>query len=81
MPVLSESDLQRVIGRSPDDLTLEERRRLTGWWIALEIYTPKTLPLRRIEAIGEDATGCIRQLKQRGLDARNFEFTPLQPPY
>ena len=40
---------------------------LTGNIIALEIYTPETLPLRRIEAIGDSVPECIGQLQARGL--------------
>jgi hypothetical protein len=69
------------IGRSPDQLSLAERRALTGQWIALEIYTPKTLPLRRIEAIGPTFADCVRNLKSRGLDPARFEFVPLRPAY
>jgi hypothetical protein len=70
-----------VLGRSPDRLTLTERLALAGKTIALEIYTPETLPLRRIEAIGDSIEECIRQLVQRGLDPKSFEFTHLPPPY
>ena len=40
-----------------------------------EIYTPQTVPLKRIEAIGNSAEECARQLKERGLDPAIFEFT------
>jgi hypothetical protein len=71
----------RAIGRSPDQLTLEERILLAGKYIALEIYTPAAIPLRRIEAIGDSATECVRVLKARGLDPARFEFVLLEPPY
>jgi hypothetical protein len=71
----------RAIGRSPDQLTLEERTLLTGKTIALEIYTPATIPLRRIEAIGDSTAECIRMLKARGLDPSRFEFVLLRAPY
>ncbi len=74
-------DTERAIGRAPEDLTLEERHHLTGRYIALEIYTPSALPLRRIEAIGVSIDECVRMLKARGLDPRSFEFTRLAPPY
>jgi hypothetical protein len=77
----ADQDLSRAIGRSPDRLTLEERTRLAGKFIALEIYTPQTLPLRRIEAIGNSVDDCVRQLKSRGLDPRRFEYSRLTPPY
>lgn len=75
------TDPSSVIGRSPDRLTLEERAAWAGKFIALEIYTPETLPLRRIEAMGDSAEECIRQLAQRGLDPAMFEFVQLQPAY
>jgi hypothetical protein len=74
-------DPKQVIGRSPDSLTLEERLALAGKYIALEIYSPATTPLRRIEAIGNSAGECIAQLDSRGLDPTQFEFSPLPPPY
>ena len=72
-------DPRHAIGRSPDRLTLEERAALTGKFIALEIYSPKTLPLRRIEAIGGSIGECIHVLKERGLDPSHFEYTRLAP--
>lgn len=74
-------DPQRAIGRSPDRLSLDERHALTGKYIALEIYTPDDLPLRRIEAIGDGVEDCVRQLAARGLDPLKFEFLRLAPPY
>ena len=71
----------RAIGRSPDALTIEERFELSGKYIALEIYTPDALPLRRIEAIGDSIEDCLRMLQSRGLDPAKFEFTLLKPPY
>jgi len=70
-----------AIGRSPDRLTLSERLALTGKYIALEIYTPEALPLRRIEAIGDSVAECVRTLKSRGLDPAKFEYSRLPPPY
>ena len=70
-----------AIGRSPDALTLEERLAYAGKFIALEIYTPKTIPLRTIEAIGDSLPACVQMLKQRGLDLKQFEFRMLPPPY
>jgi hypothetical protein len=74
-------DPQKALGRSPDRLDLDERHALTGKYIALELYTPEDLPLRRIEAIGESMDECMRQLAARGLDPLRFEFTRLAPPY
>lgn len=74
-------DPQSLIGRAPERITIDERRELAGKWIAIEIYSTKTLPLRRIEAIGDSAEDCMRQLSARGLDPHKFEFTPLTPAY
>jgi len=71
----------KAIGRSPEQLTLEERLLLTGKYIALEIYTPEATPFRRIEAIGDSVAECIRMLQSRGLDPGQFEFSRLTPPY
>jgi len=70
-----------VIGRSPDSLTLKERLSVTGKFAAFEIYTPKTLPLRTIEAIGDSLAECVQVLRQRGLDPKRYEFRVLKPPY
>jgi hypothetical protein len=70
-----------AIGRAPEQLTLDERHKLTGQFIALEIYTPEDLPLRRIEAIGNSITECITMLRSRGLDPARFEFSRLGRPY
>lgn len=80
MPAIAK-DMERAIGRSPDRLTLEERIQLAGKYIALEVYSPETLPLRRIEAIADSLDECVRMLKARGLDPSRFEFTRMAPPY
>jgi len=72
-------DPRNALGRSPDRLTLEERIAFSGKYIALEIYTPENLALRRIEAIGDSLAACVRMLKERGLDPRQFEYTRLAP--
>lgn len=74
-------DPRQALGRSPDRLTLEERMALAGKYIALEIYTPETLPMRRIEAIGSSIDECVRMLQSRGLNPRQFEFSILPWPY
>jgi len=50
MTVSAAKDPKQAIGHAPEDLNLQERKALTGKMIALEIYSPETLPLRRIEA-------------------------------
>ncbi|HLN00168.1 MAG TPA: hypothetical protein VK335_12840 [Bryobacteraceae bacterium] len=81
MSVSAAKDPQQAIGRAPERLTLEERLALTGKCIALEIYTPEALPLRRIEAIGDSVDQCVAQLIQRKHDPAVFEFSRLEPPY
>ena len=81
MPATEKPAADAVVGRHPDQLSLPERLALAGQWIALEIYTPETVPLVRIEAIGASVTECIAMLKRRGLDPLKFEFTTLRPPY
>jgi hypothetical protein len=81
MPASAEKDLRQAIGRNPDRLTLEERMTLAGKFIALEVYSPDTLPLRRIEAIGSSMEDCVRMLQSRGLDPRKFEYSILPWPY
>jgi hypothetical protein len=70
-----------VLGRAPERLTLPQRMALTGKWIALEVYSPQTLPLKVIEAVGRNPSECIRQLEERGLDPRAFEFSKLPAPF
>ena len=70
-----------ALGQSPDRLTPAERIRLAGKYVALEIYTPEALPLRRIEAVGDSIAECVRELKQRGLNPAQFEFSRLSPPW
>ena len=77
----SAKDSERAIGRSPDRLSLDERIQLAGKYVALEIYTPEVLPLRRIEAIGDSLEQCVGMLKSRGLDPARFEYTRLPAPY
>ena len=81
MPVSAAGDPKQAIGRAPERLSLEERLALTGKYIALEIYTPEALPLRRIEAIGDSVEECVKQLVVRGHDPARFEFSRLGPPY
>jgi hypothetical protein len=81
MPVSAAKDPRQALGRNPDRLTLEERIALAAKWVALEIYTPATFPLRRIEAIGDSIDDCVRMLQERGLNPRQFEYSRLGRPY
>lgn len=74
-------DFSKFVGRSWDRLNLEERELLYGSYIAREMYTPETLPLQRMEALGDSVEACVRVLQERGLDPLNFEFVRLDPAY
>gem|GEM_PF-406368 len=74
-------DATAVIGRAPEELSIAERFAFAGKWVALERYSPQTLPLRTIEAIGSTVTECVEQLRSRGADPAKFEFIVLTPPY
>lgn len=69
------------MGRAPDQLSIEDRTELTGKYVAQEIYSPESLPLRRIEAIGDSLEDCMRMLKSRGLNPMEFEYTRITPAY
>ena len=75
------SPSEAAVGRAPEELELGQRLALAGKWIALEVYTPATLPLRRIQAVGDSVADCIRQLETQSLDPERFEFSVLQKPY
>ena len=70
-----------LLGRVPDQLSIGERREFAGKWIAIEQYTPKTLPLRRIEAAGDSVADCVRQLREKQLPPTSFEFQQIHPAY
>ena len=86
------ADLSSLLGRAVEDLSLSERWRYVGKWVAFQIYTPPhkvtrdgieyvDVRLRRIEAVGDSVEDCIARLRRRDLDPTEFEFTPLKPPY
>ena len=74
-------DAKKAIGRAPDALSPAEREELAGKVVALEIYTPQTLPFQRIEAIGDSVEECLRELARRGLEPAQFEFQRLKGPF
>jgi hypothetical protein len=74
-------EFARFIGKSLDGVSVGDRWKLAGAWMATELYSPQRLPLRLMEAIGADAAECIRQLRQRALDPELFEYTPIPQPY
>jgi hypothetical protein len=72
---------EKYIGRPLENLSLADRWKLSGKWVALEIYTPDTTPIRTIQALGDSAKDCVDQLSQRGLNPTAYEFFPLSQPY
>lgn len=74
------ADLQSFTGRAPESLTLAEINALHGVWAAVEIYSPATTPLRRMQALGVTPAECLSQLEARGLDARQHELILLRRP-
>ncbi len=77
----SSGELAEFVGRPFEGLSLAEKWRLAGSWIAMERYTPERLPLRVMEAVAGSATGCIEQLKVRGLNPSRYEFRLMEQPY
>ncbi len=75
------ANLQNLIGLAPDRLDLATREATVGKVIALRIYSPQNLALQRIEAAGENVEECVAQLRERGLDPLEHEFSRLNPPF
>ncbi len=75
------SNLQDLIGQAPDRLNLATREATVGKVIALQVYSPKNLALQRIEAIGDTVQDCVAQLRERGLDPLDHEFSRFNPPF
>ncbi len=80
MSVFNTVDPSTLIGSEIDSLTYEQCLALAGKWIALELYSPQTTPVRRIEAVAESPAGCINALRSRSLDPANFEFESFIAP-
>ena len=86
------SHLKSLVGRSVEDLSVTDRLQYANTWLAFQLYSPPhkvtkdgveyvDVRLRRIEAAGKSVEDLIAQLRARGLDPKEFEFTPLKPPY
>jgi len=86
------SDLKSLVGRAVEDLGLTDRQQYANTWVAFRLYSPPhkvtkdgveyvDVRLRRIEAAGKSVEELISQLSARGLDPKEFEFTPLKPAY
>lgn len=86
------ADLKSLVGKAVEDLNVAARLQFANTWVAFRLYNPpqKTLKdgveyvdvrLKRIEAAGKSVEDLMSQLSARGLDPKEFEFTPLKPPY
>lgn len=69
------------LGKSLDGLSLDDKWKLAGCWMATELYSPQRLPLRIMQAIGPDAFACVRQLRAAGLNPELYEYSPIPQPY
>jgi len=73
-------DPKNALGRAPEHLNLNEKIALAGKTVALEVYSPSSLPLRKIEAVGGSAEECILDLARRGLEPKHYEYVLLRSP-
>jgi hypothetical protein len=69
--------LEDALGFAPEQLSLPLREMLTGRWVALELYDPQRLPLRKILAIATTPAQCFAALKAQGLDLTQYEVIQL----
>lgn len=71
----AEIDFQQFLGKALDGLPVSERTKLTGCWIATELYSPDRLPLRVIAAAGRNVRECALELMRRGFDPARYYYT------
>ena len=81
MEMAAAQDFRNLVGMAPDRLDLATREATVGKVIALQLYSPQNLALQRIEAIGDSVGECVAQLRERGLDPLDYEFSRLNPPF
>lgn len=72
--------MKEALGHAPEELPLALREALTGKWVALELYDPKRLPLRKIEAVGGNAAECFAALRAAGKEVTHYEVVRLAAP-
>jgi hypothetical protein len=71
-------DLTRYIGSAIEQLPLKQQKSLAGLCAAYELYTPQTVPLRKVAALATSMPECVQQLLSRGLDPRSYEYIGLK---
>lgn len=67
-------DVRHYLGRNPDELKLPEISQLAGVWLALEVYNPANLALRRIAALGDSPEVCQAALREQGKDPGDYQY-------
>lgn len=67
------SGVEGIVGLSPEELSLAQRRDAEGLWAAFRIYDPVSLPLRKIEALGKTASEALAGVE----DPRHYEAVKL----
>lgn len=67
------SGVEGIVGLSPEELSLAQRKEAEGLWAAFRIYDPVSLPLRKIEAVGKTAAEALAGVQ----DARHYEAVKL----
>lgn len=66
--------MKNYVGTNPDELSLRERSELAGQWLALEIYHPANLAMRRISAVGPSPDACRRSLQEQGKEPAAYQY-------
>ncbi len=67
-----------LIGRAPEEILARERAEANGLWVALELYDPVRLPLRKIAAVGRNAREALKALEARGEAVGRYEVVRLR---
>lgn len=70
-----------ALGHAPEELSLPLRTSLNGLWVALELYDPHRLPLRKIVAVASTPSQCFSDLKAKGHNLALFEVIQLPTAY
>ena len=70
-----------ALGHAPEELSPALRTLVAGQWVALELYDPHRLPLRKIAAIGDSAAACFASLRAQGRNPAHFEAIEMHGPF
>lgn len=72
------TDFTALVGLAPEQLTFAQQQRADGLWVALRLYSPATLPLRKIEAVGQSPAEALAALAATGQNPAEFEAVRLR---